>query len=295
MSDTPGAERVAYYSILRFVPDPLRDEPINVGLFAVSDDGEWARFDASAPRARLRAIRRRDDAERIEEWAASLKERFDVGGHRGLFDDRGHISREVLDEWSQSFSAALRVTEPRVAVETDLDALWTDLFDRLVRVPARGHAQPAREAGRISAGVERRQVVRAFVKTAERWPTFDSTRLQYSLPFRGRSASHYADLAIVNGHITGVMQALPLASGNQWEIVSTRAMLIDAAVDLDKAVVKLALYRDPPSDRTDLLLQTKSVLQEARHGIRLVSSRAFDRLESELGNTLFPPEEIAAG
>ncbi len=288
MSDTPGTDRVAYYSILRFVPDPLRDEPINVGLFAVSDDGQWARFEAKAPRTRLAAIRCRDDAERIEEWAASLKERFDLGGHRGLFDDRGRISREVLDEWSRSFSAALRVTEPRVGVDPDLDTLWSDLFSRLVRTPARERTMVAANR-QVTAAAERKQVVQAFVSTAQKWPTFDEGRLRYGLPFRGKKASHYADLAILNGHVTGVMQGLPLASGDEREIVSTRAMLIDAAVDLDKAVVKLALYRDPPSHRADLLLQSRSVLREARQGIRVVSTREFPRLESELANTLFPP------
>lgn len=295
MSDIAAPDRVAYYSILRFVPDPLRDEPINVGLFIVSEDGEWARFDVHVPKTRLIAVNRRSDAERIEEWARTLKEQFDVGGLRGLFDDRGRISRSVLDEWAQSFSASLRVTEPRVAVEQDLDVLWVELFKRLVRVGSRREPAAAADRRRIGATTEKREIVRAFVGAAKRWPTFDPTRLHYGKSFEGRKAAHFADLAIVNGHVTGIMQALPLAAGSAYEVISTRALLLDAAVDLDPDVVKLALYRDPPSDRRDMLAETRSILVDARRSIRLVSTRSFDSLAPQLANTLFPPEELDTG
>jgi len=291
---TQGPERVAYYSLLRFVPDALRDEPINVGLFLVSEDGDWARFDARVPKTRLASVNRRSEADRIEEWASVLRERFEAEGYPGLFNDRERLTRAVLDEWAQSFSATLRISEPRVAVERDLDRLWQELFSRLVRTARQTGSLAGHEAPPLSAPAEKRGVVREFVNVARRWPTFDHTRLRYNRSFTGRYASHFADLAILNGHVTGIMQAIPLSAGSPYEIVATRAMLLEAAVDLDADVAKLALYRDPPPEKRDLLVQTTSVINEAGRGIKLVPSRSFGALEAQLANTLFPPGEDAS-
>ena len=72
--------QVAYYSVLRYVADPFRDEPVNVGLFLVTEDGSWSRFRAHPPKTKLRNLNRRNDVERIERWAANLREVLDLEG-----------------------------------------------------------------------------------------------------------------------------------------------------------------------------------------------------------------------
>jgi hypothetical protein len=81
---------VGYYSLLRFLPDPNRDEPVNVGLFLVDEGGTWARFRIRVPKTRLDAMGRREDLGAIERWAETIQEAYettnclrDMSGVRG--------------------------------------------------------------------------------------------------------------------------------------------------------------------------------------------------------------------
>jgi Protein of unknown function (DUF3037) len=292
VADTASTERIAFYSVLRYVPDPLRDEPINVGLFLVAEDNDWARFEVQVPRTRLTAISRRGDAERIEDWAAQTKARFDLDGLQGLFRDRERLSRELLASWAEDYAASLRLTEPRVAVDSDLDRLWGQLFGRLVRSTTQRGTGPSGSRAESSKR-EKKDLVKAFVDAARKWPTFDPARLRYSLKFDGNHASHLTDLAVLNGQLTGIAQALPLGHGTESEVITSRALLLDAAVDLDLSIVKLGLYRDPPQVRRDLLLETTAVFNEAgaRRNVKLIPARNFDSLERRFALTLFPAED----
>jgi hypothetical protein len=288
-----SGEHTAHYSLLRFVPDPLRDEAINVGLVAVSDDGEWGRLRVQVPRTRLSAINRRDAAPEIENWATVLRNEFDLNGARGLLSPATLVSAETLEEWAESFGGLLRVSRPRVAVDHDLEQLWRDLFSRLVRGNGGDPRMRSASSRRRTAGEERAAVIDTFVAAVRRWPTFDPSRLMLGARFDGSKAIHFADLAIVNGRVTAVAQVIPIVHGSDREVVTSRALLVDAAFDLSPDVAKLGLYDDPPSERREMLEDTRSVIQEMGpdRNLTLVPARRFAALEAEYAMTFFPPVE----
>lgn len=290
MLDTRNArDRIAYYSVLRYVADPLRDEAVNVGLFLVSEGADWARFAAHIPRDRLRSLGRRADAEQVEEWTNSLRLRFDVEGPRSLLGPEGRLSVNALREWSDEFGGSLRISEPRVAIDPDLEVLWRDLYGTLVKASKRRALGVEGASQRVLVARERRDVVNAFVATVRAWPTFDQSYLKLDARFDGSRAPHFADLAIVNGRVKAIAQVLPLVHGTEREVVTSRALLVEAAVDLAPEVVKLGLYDDPPDERRDLLEATSAVILEiAERNVVLVPTRQFYDLDHRFALTLFP-------
>lgn len=298
MLDT-APDVAAFYSLIRYVADPLRDEPINIGMAMATPEGDWSRFSVQAPKTRLWAMGRRHDVEQIDRWAALVRDRYEVKGYRGLFDEVGRLSPALLKEWSRDFGASIRLSEPRIAVDSSLDRLWDDLFRTLVRGGARTFASQSqlltaeqRQPRRVD---ERGVLIEEFLTAARRWPTFDSSLLHRDAHFEGLRASHLADLAIVNGHLTGIVQVLPMVHGTEADVITRRALLVEAAVDVDVSVAKLGVYDDPPPERKGLLEETQAVFEELSGGrrIQLVPRRRFDSLEKTLALVLFP--ELTGG
>lgn len=294
MSDSRPPDLTAFYSIVRFVADPLRDEPINIGLVMASADGEWSRFAVQVPKTKLWAMNRRGDVDQIERWANLVRDQYESDGYRGLFNKAGRFDPALMREWAETFGASLRLSEPRVAVDASLDQLWDDLFASLVRgrrsYVTTSDVPNIRTLRPRTAREEQKAVIDHFLQAAMSWPTFDEGLLRRDTTFDGVRATHLADLAILNGHLTGVIQVLPIVHGSDAEVITKRALLLEAALDVAPSVVKLAIHDDPPDDRRELLEETRSVIQEypIDRRVSLIPTRRFERLEAQLGRVLFP-------
>jgi hypothetical protein len=104
------------------------------------------------------------------------------------------------------------------------------------------------------------------------------------------NASHRADIAFTNGQLQAVGQVLPIRYGDEDDIGTARALLADAALDLDPGVLKFAIHDDPDQERADVLVRTRAVLAELPDDrqVRFISPDAFDSLEAELSTRLLP-------
>jgi hypothetical protein len=299
VNGTSHPEVVAYYSVVRYVPDQFRDEPINVGLVMATADGEWSRFRVLVPKTRLWAIGRRDDVDAVERWARIVEATYTTRGYRGVFGEFGQLNVETVREWSNTFGASIRLSEPRVAVDSTVEQLWAQLFAALVRGrttddPMDGLLTARRASRQVrrprDARAEQRQVISEFVTAARAWPTFDPRLLLPDATFEGLRATHLADLALRNGHLTGIVQVLPVASGTVGEVITKRALLLEAALDVAPSVAKLAVYLDPPAERRELLEETLAVIGQypGEGEVTPVPARNFDDLEPRFGRVLFP-------
>jgi hypothetical protein len=284
-ADSP--RHVAWYSVLRYVADVVRDEEVNVGLFLISADGGWARFRTHAPKTKLGALNRRPDAERIEAWERGLREAYRLEGGDVLMPAEGLLSHSDLAKWAKEFGGALRVTEPRVTAGKNLEDLWQTLFRRYV---GRQSTAPKATLERLapSGPAERKRLSQALLKEMRSWENFDKSLVRRDVPFRGDRLSHLADLAVGNGQVSAIAQALPFVGGTDSEIITTRALLVEAAIDLPQHVVKLGLYDDPPVDRMDTFKDTLTFLDGLDRDIELVPRREFGSLRQRFAPMLFP-------
>ena len=283
---------VGYYSLLRYVPDPVRDEAVNIGLFVVDEAAEWARFEAEVPRSLLRAMRRGNDAEEIQRWIDRTRDLFAAVGERPLVPGEAAIDVGVLRDWANDFGGALRVTSPQPVVGEALEEMWGRLYATLVsrRGGPRSPAVPEEPGVRSpSAEQERKRVANALLRGMQRWQNFDQRRVTTGGVFSGQSARHHADVAILNGSVTAVAKVLPVVNGSEQDVIGARALLIDAALDLAQGVVKLGIYEEPPADQVEMLAETRSLLEKLDlANVELIRREDFDSLESRFSHLFFP-------
>jgi hypothetical protein len=285
-------QTIGYYSLLRFVPDPVRDEAVNIGLFLVDAHGRYSRFDGEVPRGLLRGMRRSKEVGALEHWIEQAKNVYAPVGEKPLVPGEAVIDRRLLERWAAQFGASLRVTAPTIATGESLADLWNELYGRLVSRQNRPLARVEEEiaptlAAHLTPSDERDRVANALVRTMQKWHNFDQDRIQLQGLFPGRKARHQADVAVVNGTVTAVAKALPLISGTEQDHIAARALLLDAAFDLPNEVVKLAIYDEPPAERVALLDESRSVLGDYPNTL-FVSRTHFPALEDRFAARFFP-------
>lgn len=132
-------ERLLIHRILRYMPDPLRDEWVNIGVLV---------FDPETGERRLRLIEDQEEFHRVRRLHPlaeesllrglrdSLEDRFDAAGR--IYDPSGNSGPEWMLElckWDQIWSAVLKLAEPKGTRATDLDAELERLYRNRVAVP----------------------------------------------------------------------------------------------------------------------------------------------------------------
>ncbi len=136
-------ERGLTYRILRYVPNLVRDEWVNIGVLI---------FDSESGERRLRMIEEQEEFARVRKLHPSadqavlrglrehLESRFDsAGGANGNAADW----QQVLAKWENTLSEALQLAQPKGVLGGDLDAE----LDRLYA----DHVAPQKAAWRVGA------------------------------------------------------------------------------------------------------------------------------------------------
>jgi hypothetical protein len=148
-------ERTCAYRILRYTPNLVRDEWVNIGVLVfdpqsgerrlrlIEEQEEYARLRRLHPEADeslLRALR--DDLEDRFESARSLKGHGSNGGGAN-----GSGLQELLRKWDDTLSNALQLAPQKGVISNDLDAELERLYGdhvSLPRVPSRVGAPGSR-------------------------------------------------------------------------------------------------------------------------------------------------------
>lgn len=147
---------VTYYSIIRYVPDDVRGEQVNIGAVALRADGSRAvvRFDRDL--SRPRALARRADLTFLREFRQSLEDIADeqagdqlvLAGGAGLalrIDGKPRLDAEFLRNVARRWQNSLQFTEPRGSLESDPQQLLDEVFRRYVAPPTERPRRRARD------------------------------------------------------------------------------------------------------------------------------------------------------
>jgi hypothetical protein len=192
-------EQALAYHILRYVPDLVRDEWVNIGVLVFSPEtGE----------RRLRLIEDQDEYNRVRRlhpWADEallralrdeLESRLDAS--RGHKPSSGGAGTEipwhrVLSKWEDTLSNALQIAPQKGVLADDLDAEVERLYTDHVAVPRRS-ARPGLPSGRSGIRSYCAQVFRQariwekiekHVRVAEFTFPGDPARIDYSYQRKG--------------------------------------------------------------------------------------------------------------
>jgi hypothetical protein len=168
-----SAERICAYVILRYTPNLVRNEWVNIGVLL---------FDPASGERRLRLIEDQEEFARVRR----LHPAADEGLLRGLRDDledrlrdarhtaEGGDWQKLLAKWEDTLSNALQLAPQKGVYAEDLDAELERLYS--------DHVAPQRAASRVGAAGSR-----AFVRNycAQVWKLANLWgRLEKSVPVR---------------------------------------------------------------------------------------------------------------
>ncbi|CAI9831760.1 hypothetical protein IBTHAUMO2_410007 [Nitrosopumilaceae archaeon] len=118
-----GVSQLFKYSVVRYVPDHIRDEPVNVGIVLRSAEGGGGRSRiAPSIRRRLRALGAGQESGFLADAVQDLVSEYPV---------------RPLDMLEKKYSHKIRITEPRAIMVEDLDRDADMLYERFVGVRTR--------------------------------------------------------------------------------------------------------------------------------------------------------------
>jgi len=145
-------ETTCQYRVLRYNPNLLRDEWVNIGVLL---------FDPGTGERRLRLIEEQEEYNRVKrlhrdvdeavlrDLRGGLEERFAAVG-AGPGRANGTALAEVLQKWDEVLSNAVQLAPPKAVVASDLDAELERLYG--------DHVAVSRHAARVGAPGTRPQM-----------------------------------------------------------------------------------------------------------------------------------------
>ncbi len=194
------------YSILQYVPDPVRNERINIGVLVAADAGDF--FGARVlPKSKFGRILRfgygGDDLTFLSEFAAQLKrDSFTAPSLSGA--GASPWNAEALARASTDWGNTLQVTPPRPVLHERPRNLVNDLYRRFVEDPT-----PTRKMPRDRRWITKRitGTLREAVKS--RRPEIDPTEhVKTDVRFQGGLQEHFFDVELMNGRPLDLVRSI---------------------------------------------------------------------------------------
>lgn len=127
-----GKLKACSFFLVRYVPDLMRDEGLNIGLFLHSPDQEYLDCLFTDDFSRIRRFHPQADLELLRELQSYFEQR--------IRENEEHLG-EYVREMQESYSNLIQVTAPRPCLTGDPQAEMRNLFARYVGVPAAGPPQ----------------------------------------------------------------------------------------------------------------------------------------------------------
>ena len=244
------------YSLIQYVPDPVRDERVNVGV-AVTGGDETApaaavrsAFLPKGEMGRLKQLGGIDQFDLVLDLAEQMSGGRSREGATSPGDSAQFWDADALDRASREWANVLRITRPRSFVFDDPDLLLQRLYKQLVERPKR-HVERSRDRRWVS-----KRVLDSFERALKaRDPGINlSQHLERNRTIHGRDDSHVFALEVRNGRPKFLVDALSVEGGEE----SSRKTEVDAlkwkVEDVVKALkgsLRVAVAAIGPDERLD--------------------------------------------
>jgi hypothetical protein len=119
----------AYYTIVQYVPNPLTDERMNIGIIAASDGGPAVRFINDWRRAKAFG---QEDVGFLKDFASSIGSLAKSQLPLYVDGSRVELDKNTLDEISKTWKNSIQLTAPRASLK-DSQALVKALAGQFLR------------------------------------------------------------------------------------------------------------------------------------------------------------------
>lgn len=217
------------FAIVKFVPDPIRDEPINVGVVGVTEDGTETRFLDSL--SRLKSVLEDDDVKALSVAIKFLRSSLER-------------SPKSLEQLNEELYGQVRLSTLMGGVAEDPATFLDDQFEIYVASsPTIKKAQMGENKTKI------RDRIRKAIGGVGRQSEFFSLK---KARVKGAVARHGFDFGAINGHPT-LIQAISFQTSEEYAL--NEAKLLAWATRDTKRVhddVEIAAVIAPPRQQSDV-------------------------------------------
>lgn len=125
----------AYYSVVRFVPDLIKNEAINLGVILVCPSQKFGGCRFPINFSRLKNFFPDVDNSLVSHLIRDLKKKFIFQKQPSLYGTKlisSQFKVDYLEYLGKSFQYMFQFTEPRVTLTADLQSELDDLYDQFV-------------------------------------------------------------------------------------------------------------------------------------------------------------------
>lgn len=195
------------YSLVRYVADPLKNEPMNIGVILHAPGDQFLGFDLDLRRVGSKITR--SDKEALKHYEAQLEsiENQETDWDAASFEGFHVADPEFLNKLAEYLGSKIVIDQPRGCISPNPNLVLQDLFQRFVGTR---RARPARTTKRVLIhNVREAFSGRGLGDYLKSRPTIQGTHKAYTLP-----------LGIRHSHRTYV-EALSVSQANE---TSYRAM-----------------------------------------------------------------------
>ncbi len=184
-------ERLTYFSIVRYVPDPIREEQINVGIVVVSGDGSFAQARFLKYWDRVQRFGD-ENVQFLKDFVKSVEKRLPE--QATLFLDT-MLSPDQLNKFAIDWQNSIQFSEPKVST-LPADIILDKEFRRFVYMPKREYLPPEKKQTIQSAQAALgRQLDERFKD-----PEITKMLLKKNESIDGELDTHKFEIAIKNGY-----------------------------------------------------------------------------------------------
>jgi hypothetical protein len=188
------------FSVVRYVPDPIRDERINIGVVVVIGDAVEARFLQPNQSVRLKRFRGGGDFR----FLRALERRINRAAEDGQLQldlDSAIWTPSTLRAAVREWGGVIQFAPLRGGIVREGEPPIDALFERYVVVPKVASSRQDRQTLRARVGRTLRRVV------SEKYPRRDSSKwVQRDRYVGGRLEDHQFDYVVGNGRPLHLVQ-----------------------------------------------------------------------------------------
>lgn len=191
----------SFYVVVQYVPDPIANERLNVGVVAYDDQRVQCKFISDWKRARSFG---HDSISHLTEFARDLYASCQPGGVPGRVIGPRRMTKPLVEDMVGTWTRTIQFTRPCASM-LPVDELLEDMAPFFLRQPEPKRVKIWRNRAQAVAIVAQ-QIETDLAKQVGIEATQEVFKVGRDIP--GRVGLHRFDLQIMNGHLLLAGQAL---------------------------------------------------------------------------------------
>lgn len=240
----------SFFSVIRYVPDPITDERLNIGVVVYGEGTVLSKFIGEWAKVRIFGG---EDVRFLREFADDVERK-----QLSLFKQNSRWNEDTLQQISKHWKNSIQLSEPKASLRSPHELL-EDISSRYIReqVHRRRDGKDKREVVRL--GLE--ALTQSFLQRHHQ--PLSSSLIKRRHPIEGARDNHSLDLVIGNGHPFFAAEALSFQGQDPVEMRKE----VDAALwvieDIKKADKNfpLAVLALPPVGRLALYSKARRIFK----------------------------------